>query len=376
MKTKKTAGRIALDILSIFFVVVFLAPVIWALFVSLQHEGKQISSIVSWFTPPYTISNYSDIIKNSSVPLWFMNSLFIAVIVTVATVLVTGMAAYALALIPFKGSQLFMIYVLIGMMVPGEATIVPLFITVKDLKLIDSYAGMILPSIAGSMNLIIMTTFFKGLPRELIEATEIDGGGKLTVFFKIVMPLSKSIIATICIFSFVGSWNNYLWPLLCAMSNEMFTLPVGIPTFTSTYTVDYVKPMTASMVASLPMIILYIIFERQIVAGITQGAVKGRVSYGKKGKKSGNRYYEGASDPGYDPLPLSSVLRKRGRRYREDPGKCDQPHDFFRFPVLFWLCVLSGLFSGGHKAWNRPYASEYDQASAGVLYFRSRLYGI
>lgn len=112
------------------------------------------------------------------------------------------MAAYALALIPFKGSQLFMIYVLIGMMVPGEATIVPLFITVKDLKLIDSYAGMILPSIAGSMNLIIMTTFFKGLPRELIEATEIDGGGKLTVFFKIVMPLSKSIIATICIFSF------------------------------------------------------------------------------------------------------------------------------------------------------------------------------
>ena len=275
MKTKKTAGRIALDILSIFFVVVFLAPVIWALFVSLQHEGKQISSIVSWFTPPYTISNYSDIIKNSSVPLWFMNSLFIAVIVTVATVLVTGMAAYALALIPFKGSQLFMIYVLIGMMVPGEATIVPLFITVKDLKLIDSYAGMILPSIAGSMNLIIMTTFFKGLPRELIEATEIDGGGKLTVFFKIVMPLSKSIIATICIFSFVGSWNNYLWPLLCAMSNEMFTLPVGIPTFTSTYIVDYVKPMTASMVASLPMIILYIIFERQIVAGITQGAVKG-----------------------------------------------------------------------------------------------------
>ena len=275
MKTKKTAGRIALDILSIFFAVVFLAPAIWALFVSLQHEGKQISSIVSWFTPPYTISNYSDIIKNSSVPLWFINSLFIAVIVTVATVLVTGMAAYALALIPFKGSQLFMIYVLIGMMVPGEATIVPLFITVKDLKLIDSYAGMILPSIAGSMNLIIMTTFFKGLPRELIEATEIDGGGKLTVFFKIVMPLSKSIIATICIFSFVGSWNNYLWPLLCAMSNEMFSPPVGIPLLSSTYTVDYVKPMTASMVASLPMIILYIIFERQIVAGITQGAVKG-----------------------------------------------------------------------------------------------------
>ena len=273
MKTKKTAGRIALDILSIFFVVVFLAPVIWALFVSLQHEGKQISSIVSWFTPPYTISNYSDIIKNSSVPLWFMNSLFIAVIVTVATVLVTGMAAYALALIPFKGSQLFMIYVLIGMMVPGEATIVPLFITVKDLKLIDSYAGMILPSIAGSMNLIIMTTFFKGLPRELIEATEIDGGGKLTVFFKIVMPLSKSIIATICIFSFVGSWNNYLWPKVILQNNESITMPMLVANLLGGYTVDYGVLMLGVFICTIPTAIIFFCFQKSFTEGIT-GAVK------------------------------------------------------------------------------------------------------
>ena len=125
------------------------------------------------------------------------------------------------------------------------------------------------------MNMIIMVTFFKGLPNELLEAVRIDGGGELTLFFKIVLPLSKTILATVCIFSFVGSWNNYLWPLLCAMSSELFTLPVGIPTFAGTYTVDYVQPLTASMVASLPMIIIYIIFEKQIVAGITSGAVKG-----------------------------------------------------------------------------------------------------
>ena len=167
------------------------------------------------------------------------------------------------------------LYFLLGLMVPGEATIVPLFITVNGMNLIDTYAGMILPAIAGSMNLIIMVTFFRGLPNELLEAVKIDGGGEITTFFKIVLPLSKTIIATVCIFSFVGSWNNYLWPLLCAMSNDLFTLPVGIPTFAGTYTVDYVRPMTASMVASLPMIIIYIIFEKQIVAGITSGAVKG-----------------------------------------------------------------------------------------------------
>lgn len=272
---KNSIGRYALDILSLFFALIFIAPIVWALAVSLQYEGKQIRSVADWFTPPYTLENYPQIIANSEVPVWLINSLLIAVIATVLTVIVSAMAAYALAKIPFRGSKWFYLYFLLGLMVPTEATIVPLFISVNAMGMIDTYAGMILPAIAGSMNLIIMVTFFKGLPNELLEAVKIDGGGEISIFCRIILPLSKPIIATVCIFAFVGSWNNYLWPLLCAMSNTMFTLPVGIPTFAGTYTVDYVRPLTASMVASLPMIILYIIFERQIVAGITQGAVKG-----------------------------------------------------------------------------------------------------
>lgn len=272
---KRTAGYWALNVFSILLAIIFIGPIFWALAVSFQKEGKQIKSVLDWFTPPYTLENYPAIIFNSEVPTWLINSLIIAVVVTILTVIFSAMAAYAIAKLPFKGSKAFFMYFLLGLMVPGEATIVPLFITVNGMHLIDTYAGMILPSIAGSMNMIIMVTFFKGLPNELLEAVKIDGGGELTTFFKIVLPLSKTIIATVCIFSFVGSWNNYLWPLLCAMSNELFTLPVGIPTFAGTYTVDYVRPMTASMVASLPMIIIYIIFEKQIVAGITSGAVKG-----------------------------------------------------------------------------------------------------
>ncbi|NCB92254.1 MAG: carbohydrate ABC transporter permease [Clostridia bacterium] len=275
MRGKKTPGYWVMNVISVLLALIFIGPIIWALAVSLQHEGKQIKSVIDWFTPPYTFSNYPDIIMNSSVPTWLINSLVIALIVTVLTVMFSAMAAYAIAKLPFKGSGVFFMYFLLGLMVPGEATIVPLFITVNQMHLIDSYAGMILPSIAGSMNLIIMVTFFRSLPNELLEAVKIDGGGEVTTFFKIVLPLSKTIIATVCIFAFVGSWNNYLWPLLCAMSNELFTLPVGIPTFAGTYTVDYVKPLTASMVASLPMIIMYIIFEKQIVAGMMTGAVKG-----------------------------------------------------------------------------------------------------
>ena len=97
----------------------------------------------------------------------------------------------------------------------------------------------------------------------------------MTIFFRILLPLSKAVISTVCIFAFIGSWNNYLWPLLCAMSSQKFTLPIGIPTFAGTYTVDYVKPLTANMVASVPIILLYILFEKQIVQGITMSGVKG-----------------------------------------------------------------------------------------------------
>lgn len=275
MFRKKTPGYWILNVVSILLGLVFLGPILWALAVSFQKEGKAIKSVADWFTPPYTLQNYPDIIVNSEVPSWLLNSLLIAVIVTFFTVIFSAMAAYAIAKLPFRGSRGFFLYFLMGIMVPAEATIVPLFITVNSMNLIDTYAGMILPSIAGSMNLIIMVTFFKGLPNELLEAVKIDGGGEFTIFFRIVLPLSKTIIATVCIFAFVGSWNNYLWPLLCAMSSQLFTLPVGIPTLAGTYTVDYVIPLTASMVASLPMIIIYILFEKQIVAGITSGAVKG-----------------------------------------------------------------------------------------------------
>ena len=276
MKHKKVkAGSVVLTLLSAGLAVIFLAPVFWAFFVSLQYEGKQIISVVSWFSPPYTFGNYLDLIIGSDVAKWLLNSVIVAVLVTVLTILFSAMAAYALAKIKFMGRNKLFFYFLLGLMVPGEATIVPLFITANGLHLIDTYAGLLLPSIAVSMNLIIMVTFFKGIPDSLIEAARIDGAGELIIFARIIMPLSKAVLSTISIFAFIGSWNNYLWPLLCAMDSSKFTLPVGIPIFAGTYTVDYVKPMTANMIASIPAIIIYLIFEKQIVQGITMSGVKG-----------------------------------------------------------------------------------------------------
>ena len=258
MKKIKPAAVI-LAFVSILLGLIMLLPVVWSLFCSLQHEGRQIVTIWDWFKPPYTLENYPRILSGTSTFRWFFNSFIVAVITTVLTVVVSTLAAYALAKIPFRGSKILYTYFLCGLLVPGEATIVPLFILMNKLGLINSYTGLILPSIASAMTLIIT----------------VNWGSELTIYTRIALPLSKPIIATVALMSFIGSWNNYLWPLLCVFSEDMYTLPVGIPTLLSIERPDYVIPMTANLVASLPMIILYLIFEKQIVQGITMEGIKG-----------------------------------------------------------------------------------------------------
>lgn len=275
VKKKWSPTQIFLLILSFLFALIMLMPLFWALFVSLQHEGKQISSIWDWFLPVYTLENYPALIQESNTLLWFKNSFLVAVIATVLTILCSTLAAYALAKIPFKGSKALYYYFLFGMLVPGEATIVPLFILVNNMGLIDTYAGLILPGIAGAMTLVITMNFFRGLPDALLEAVRIDGGSELTIYLKIALPLSKPIISTVGIMTFISSWNNYLWPLLCLYNDKMFTLPIGIPTLMSIQRPDYVVPMTANLIASLPMILIYLLFEKQIVQGVAMDGIKG-----------------------------------------------------------------------------------------------------
>ena len=275
MAGKRNAGSVILTALTFVIAAVYIIPLVGSLFVALKVEGTPIRNAWDWFSPPYSLSSYGNVMFKSDLPTWFLNSVLIAVISTFLTVLFSAMAAFPLAKIKFIGRNKIFFYFLIGLMVPGEATIVPLFITVNGLYMIDTYFGMILPSIAGSMNLIIMVTFFKSIPSDLIEAAHIDGARNLTVFSKVLLPLSKTVLVTVSIFAFMGSWNNYLWPLLCAMGKGMFTLPVGVPTLMSTYTVDWVIPSTGNMVASIPAIIVFLLFERQITRGIALSGIKG-----------------------------------------------------------------------------------------------------
>lgn len=269
------AGRFALTALSIVLMAIILLPVIWMIVVSFKPEGSQITSAFDYFRPPYTIVNYQSVLGSSALPRWVFNSFFVAAIVTVLMVLLCTMAAYALAKLKFRGKNGWYIYFLLGLMVPSEATIVPLFVMSNGMNLLDTYQGLILPALASSMNIIIMRSFFMGIPGELIESATIDGANEFNIFYNVILPLGRTVMVTVAIFTFIGNWNSYLWPYLCAMHEDMFTLPVGIPTFIKQHTVDMTMPMTVNTIASVPILLFFVLFEKQIVKGISLSGIKG-----------------------------------------------------------------------------------------------------
>jgi len=255
--------------------VCFLIPVVWMMFVSVKTEGTPIRTLIDWFTPPYTFDNYVNVLSKTPMLRWMGNSLLIALVKTALTVLFTSLAAFAISKIEFHYKQAIFLFFIAGLMIPGEATIIPLYAVVKDMELLDSYLGIILPGIAAPLGVIVLKSFFDGVPRELVESAEMDGCGTFKVYSRIVLPLAKPALASIAIFTFIGSWNNFLWPYLSITSEELYTLPVGIPTLLSNYTVDYVTPMTVNAIASIPVIIAFIVFEKQIVKGISFSGIKG-----------------------------------------------------------------------------------------------------
>ncbi|OEH56265.1 sugar ABC transporter permease [Oceanobacillus sp. E9] len=262
-------------LLGVIVSLLFLIPIIWMLFVSIKPDNFSTSNPVEWFLPPYTITNYIDIVMDSLILRWLFNSFFVAFITTILTLIITSFAAFAISQMKFRFKNFIFIFFLLGLMIPGEATIIPLYEIVKSMGLIDSYTGLILPMIASPLGVIILKSFFDGIPKEVIESATIDGCSYFRLYYKIVLPLAKPALAAIGIFTFIGSWNNFLWPYLSILSETLYTLPVGLPVFNSTYSQAYVLPMTANAIASIPVIIAFLIFEKQIVKGISFTGIKG-----------------------------------------------------------------------------------------------------
>lgn len=194
---------------------------------------------------------------------------------TILTLVLTSLAAFALSKMKFRYRRALFVFFIAGLMVPGEAMIIPLYEIIGAMNLLDTYSGLILPMIAAPLGVIILKSFFDGVPNEVIESAQIDGCTDIRLFWNIVLPLAKPALAAIGILTFIGSWNNFLWPYLAIISESLYTLPVGIPMFNSNYSESYILPMTVNALASIPVIIAFLLFEKQIVKGISFTGIKG-----------------------------------------------------------------------------------------------------
>jgi multiple sugar transport system permease protein len=256
--------------------VITLVPFLWAVSASFKPLAELTSGQFNWIPQQFTLENYRQIFERE--PLfgrWVFNSLLIGVSVTLLNLLFNSMAGYALARLNFAGRQFWFFLILAVLAVPVQVTLIPTFLILKLLGWLNSYQGMVVPGMVNATFIFMMRQFFVNFPKELEEAAALDGLNPFQIFWYIVLPLAKPALAAQAIFVFMGSWNNFLLPVVILFDPEMFTLPLGLNTFKGQYISYWNYIMAASVVFTVPVLMLYIFFNRYFIRGVTFTGTKG-----------------------------------------------------------------------------------------------------
>jgi multiple sugar transport system permease protein len=248
-------------------------PFIWMAVSSI----KQASDIynISLIPKNPTLDNYREVLQNTEYVRWFLNSLIIATVTTASVAFFDSLAGYTLAKFNFPGRSFIFIAILSTLMVPTEMLVIPWYVLSIEMKWTDSYWGIMFPGVISAFGVFLMRQFFSGVPNDLIDAARLDGFSEFRIFWKIALPLVKPAVAALCIFTFLGNWNAYIWPLIVTRSEEMRTLPVGIAFFSSEAASAFHLIMAAASLATIPVLLVFIIFQKQIIKGITLTGLKG-----------------------------------------------------------------------------------------------------
>jgi multiple sugar transport system permease protein len=251
-----------------------LAPMIWMLLTSIQTLAETqrfppvMPSGVRW-------QNYREVLELSPFPRWFLNSLIVTVVVVISNLALCSLAGYAFARIKFFGREVAFILVLATMMIPFQVIMIPTFLIVRKLGLIDSLGALIVPNLAGAFGIFLLRQFFRTLPIELEEAARIDGASRLGVLFKIVLPLSGPVLATLAVVTFLWTWNDFLWPLITLYTPSNFTLQVGLTTFQGAHKTNTNLLMAANVMSIAPVLALFFVLQRYFIRGIATTGLKG-----------------------------------------------------------------------------------------------------
>jgi multiple sugar transport system permease protein len=254
----------------------WLTPVLWAVLTSFKPEAEAAAQPVSLVPDSgFTLQAYVNVLREGLVPRWAWNSLITSAAVTLITVAISALAGYALSRLRFAGRQMVIMLIVASIMIPGQILIVPLFHLMLSLNLVDTYWGIILPQVVAAPMVFILKKFFDQIPFELEEAALMDGASRLRIFWSIVLPLSRPILGAVAIFVFIGAWNNFLWPFIVVNDANLMTLPTGLQTVISAYGIQYAQNMAQAVLAALPLIVVFMFFQRQIIKGIATTGIAG-----------------------------------------------------------------------------------------------------
>ncbi len=257
-------------------ILLMIGPFLWMLLGSLKPEAEFLVSPPTFLPKDPTADNYVRLFDKLDFPRFFFNSSLIALVVTIGNVLFCPMLGYALAKLQWRGKGVIMGLVLATLMVPAGITLIPNFVLMSNLGLVNTYPGLILPFLVGPFGVFLTRQFMYGIPDELLEAARIDGANEWRIFWQVVLPITVPVLATLGILTFLGSWNSFIYPLVMAQEPNMYTLPVALATFaTGQHQADYGMLMAGSVVLVLPVLIIFILFQRWITEGIATTGLKG-----------------------------------------------------------------------------------------------------
>lgn len=268
--------RWLLNIAAALLALLFVFPLVWMLLVSLKPDGTTVYSLSDWVDwSGLNADNYAKVIRDSQILRWTWNSVVIGFLTTIIAVLFSSLAAFSFSKLPFKTRGIFFVLIASGLLIPTEAILIPLYETALHLKLIDNIWAIILPGLTNPIGILLLKQFMDGVPRDYLEAAQIDGSRSFGLWWRVCLPLTRSAMISVGIFYFILSWNNFLWPYLSITSAENMILSAGLPTFLSNNTMSLNLIMAASAIAAIPTILVFVLLQRHIVQGVSMSGVKG-----------------------------------------------------------------------------------------------------
>lgn len=261
-------------ILTLAFIAV-VAPFLWMVLGSFKGEGELRMSPPTWWPQTASLDNYTQLFARNSFGQYFVNSTLVAVVVTAGNLVFCSMLGYALAMLQFKGKRALFTVVMGTLLIPGVVTFVPLFVLVANAGLVDTIPGLFLPFLVAPFGVFLMRQYMSTIPRDLLDAGRVDGAGELTIFARVILPLCGPALATLGILTFLGSWNNFLWPLVVATNQDHYTLPVALALYsTGQNSTNYGLLLAGATVVVLPILIVFLVFQRRFIEGIASTGIK------------------------------------------------------------------------------------------------------